>query len=127
MIKKSKGRHKHEYIEINQNILEELIEETPNKIIREFLKDILEKCTIAENLNSALIDIVACEIHKLDLGIKLPDDCEDYIFVIYEPKDGEPFMGELLLNINTDCIIEEIKFGHNYAGYLEEKFSERLE
>ena len=118
---------KHKYIEINQSILEELIEETPNKIIREFLKDVLGKCTITENLNSALIDIIACEIHKLDLGMKLPDNCEDYIFVIYEPKDGEPFMGELLLNINTDCIIEEIKFGHNYKGYLKEKFSERLE
>ena len=126
MIKTSKGRYKHKYIEINQNILEELIEETPNKVVREFLKDVLEKCTISENLNSALIDIVACEIHKLDLGMKLPDDCEDYVFVIYEPEDGEAFMAELLLNINTNCIIEEIKFGHNYAGYLEEKFSERL-
>lgn len=127
MTKTSKEKYKNKYIEINQNILKKLIEETPNKIIREFLKDVLENCTIAENLNSALIDIVACDIHKLNLGMKLPDDCEDYIFVIYKPKNGEAFMGELLLNINTDCIIEEIKFGHNYAGYLEEKFSERLE
>ena len=97
-----------ENLEINQAILQELIKETHEPTISEFLKTLLNLSDRTLELNDIIDILISINIHKLDVGDSYEKRSFTLFFSSYSEKYAEQ---EYSLNvIVTDNIITKIEF-----------------
>ena len=96
-----------ENLEINQKLLEELIKETHEPAISEFLKTLLNVSDRALELNDIIDILLSINLHKLNAGKKFKRSL-NLFFSYYNEKYAEQ---EHTLNIIvTDNVITKINF-----------------
>ena len=96
-----------ENLEINQKLLEELIKETHEPAISEFLKTLLNVSDRALELNDIIDILLSINLHKLNAGKKFKRSL-NLLFSYYNEKYAEQ---EHTLNIIvTDNVITKINF-----------------
>lgn len=107
---------------IYREVLEEIIERTPNYRIYDYLAEMLENYNKVDFLGDIVSEIFTKNIYHLDVGMKISgnfDDDELLIFM-YE-EDDEIVVAELVFDIDEDNVIRDIIVKHNYdEGYAEE-------
>lgn len=108
--------------DIYREVLEEIMERTPNYRIYDYLAEMLENYNKVDFLGEAVSEIFNNNIYQLDIGMEVSGDFDDddlFIFM-YEEDDGEIVVAELVFNIDEDNVIRNIIVKHNY----DEEYSE---
>ena len=109
--------------DIYREVLEEIMERTPNYRIYDYLAEMLENYNKVDFLGEAVSEIFKKNIYHLDVGMKISgnfDDNDLFIFM-YEEGDGEIVVAELVFDIDEDNVIQDIIVKHNYdEEYTEE-------
>lgn len=99
-------------------VLEEIMERTPNYRIYDYLVEMLENYDKVDFLGEAVSEIFNNNIYQLDIGMELPavfSDEELFIFM-YEENDDEIVVTELVFDTDENNIIQDISIIHNYNG-----------
>ena len=103
---------------IYREILEEIMERTPNYRVYDYLAEMLENYDKVNFLGEVISEIFNNNIYQLDIGMELPavfNDDELFIFV-YEEEDDEIVVTELVFETDENNVIQDIIVGHNYDG-----------
>ncbi len=101
---------------IYREILEEIMERTPNYRIYDYLAEMLENYNKVDFLGDIVSEIFKKNIYQLDIGMEVSDDFDDndlFIFM-YEEDDDEIVVAELVFDIDEDNVIRDIIVKHNY-------------
>lgn len=101
---------------IYREVLEEIMERTPNYRIYDYLVEMLENYDKVDFLSEAVSEIFNNNIYQLDIGMELPavfNDDELFIFV-YEEDDDEIVVTELVFETDENNVIQDIIVKHNY-------------
>lgn len=101
---------------IYREILEEIMERTPNYRIYDYLAEMLENYNKVDFLGENVSEIFNNNIYQLDIGMELPtvfNDDELFIFV-YEEDNDEIIVTELVFETDENNIIQDIIVRHNY-------------
>lgn len=101
---------------IYREILEEIIDRTPNYRVYDYLAEMLENYDKVDFLGEAISEIFKNNIYQLDIGMELPavfNDDELFIFV-YEEEDDEIIVTELVFDTDENNVIQDIIVRHNY-------------
>ena len=107
---------------IYREVLEEIMERTPNYRVYDYLAEMLENYNKVDFLGEAVSEIFNNNIYQLDIGMEVSGDFDDddlFIFM-YEEDDGEIVVAELVFDIDEDNVIRNIIVKHNY----DEEYSE---
>lgn len=107
---------------IYREVLEEIMERTPNYRVYDYLAEMLENYNKVDFLGEAVSEIFNNNIYQLDIGMEVSGDFDDddlFIFM-YEEDDGEIVVAELVFDIDKDNVIRNIIVKHNY----DEEYSE---
>ena len=127
MILKNKLQQAQQLEQIAKNIyrevLEEIIERTPNYRVYDYLAEMLENYDKVDFLGEAISKIFKKNIYQLDVGMKISGnfDDDDLFIFMYEEDDGEIVVAELVFDIDEDNVIQDIIVKHNYdEEYTEE-------
>ena len=108
---------------IYREVLEEIMERTPNYRIYDYLAEMLENYNKVDFLGEAVSEIFKKNIYHLDVGMKISSnfDDDDLFIFMYEEDDGEIVVAELVFDIDEDNVIQDIIVKHNYdEEYTEE-------
>ena len=108
---------------IYREVLEEIIERTPNYRVYDYLAEMLENYDKVDFLGEAISKIFKKNIYQLDVGMKISGnfDDDDLFIFMYEEDDGEIVVAELVFDIDEDNVIQDIIVKHNYdEEYTEE-------
>lgn len=108
---------------IYREVLEEIIERTPNYRVYDYLAEMLENYDKVDFLGEAISKIFKKNIYHLDVGMKISGnfDDDDLFIFMYEEDDGEIVVAELVFDIDEDNVIQNIIVKHNYdEEYTEE-------
>lgn len=103
---------------IYREILEEIMDRTPNYRIYDYLAEMLENYDKVDFLGEAVSEIFKNNIYQLDVGMELPDvfsDEKPFIFM-YEEDDDEIVVTELVFETDENNAIQDIIVKHNYDG-----------
>lgn len=103
---------------IYREILEEIMDRTPNYRIYDYLAEMLENYDKVDLLGEAVSEIFKNNIYQLDVGMELPDVFSDeklFIFM-YEEDDDEIIITELVFETDENNAIQDIIVKHNYDG-----------
>jgi len=103
---------------IYREILEEIMDRTPNYRIYDYLAEMLENYDKVDFLGEAVSEIFKNNIYQLDVGMELPDVFSDeklFIFM-YEEDDDEIVVTELVFETDENNAIQDIIVKHNYDG-----------
>lgn len=96
-----------ENLEINQAILKELIKETHEPTISQFLKTLLEVSDRTLELNDTINILLSINVHKLNIG----DSCKTGFTLFFSHYNEKYAEQEHSLNVTvTDNIITKIEF-----------------
>lgn len=107
--------------DIYREILEEIMERTPNYRIYDYLAEMLENYNKVDFLGEAVSEIFKKNIYHLDVGIEVSGNFDDDLFIfMYEENDDEIIIAELMFDIDEDNVIQDIIVKHNY----DEEYSE---
>lgn len=101
---------------IYREILEEIMERTPNYHVYDYLAEMLENYDKVDFLGEAVSEIFKNNIYQLDIGMELPgvfSDEELFIFM-YEEDDNEIVVTELAFETDENNVIQDIIVKHNY-------------
>ena len=101
---------------IYREILEEIMERTPNYRVYDYLAEMLENYDKVDFLGEAVSEIFKNNIYQLDIGMELPDvfsDEELFIFM-YEEADDEIVVTELIFETDENNVIQDIIVKHNH-------------
>ena len=101
---------------IYREILEEIMDRTPNYRVYDYLAEMLENYNKVDFLGEAVSEIFNNNIYQLDIGMELPDvfsDEELFIFM-YEEDDDEIVVTELMFETDENNVIQDIIVKHNY-------------
>lgn len=101
---------------IYREVLEEMMERTPNYRVYDYLAEMLENYDKVDFLDEIVSEIFNKNIYQLDVGMEVSDDFDDddlFIFM-YEENDDGIVIAELAFDINEDNIIQDIIVKHNY-------------
>ena len=101
---------------IYREILEEIMDRTPNYRVYDYLAEMLENYNKVDFLGEAVSEIFNNNIYQLDIGMELPDvfsDEELFIFM-YEEADDEIVVTELMFETDENNVIQDIIVKHNY-------------
>lgn len=107
---------------IYREVLEEIMERTPNYRVYDYLAEMLENYNKVDFLGEAVSEIFNNNIYQLDIGMEVSGDFDDddlFIFM-YEEDDGEIVVAEFVFDIDEDNVIRNIIVKHNY----DEEYSE---
>lgn len=102
--------------DIYREILEEILDKTPNYRVYDYLAEMLENYDKVDFLGEAVSEIFNNNIYQLDIGMELPkifNDDEVFIFV-YEEDDDEIIVTELVFETDENNVIQDIIVRHNY-------------
>ncbi len=101
---------------IYREILEEIMERTPNYRIYDYLAEMLENYDKVDFLGEVVSEIFKKNIYQLDVGMEVSGDFdEDDLFIfMYEENDDEIVIAELMFDIDEDNVIRDIILKHNY-------------
>lgn len=101
---------------IYREVLEEIMDKTPNYRVYDYLAEMLENYDKVDFLGETVSEIFKNNIYQLDIGMELPDvfsDEELFIFM-YEEADDEIVVTELMFETDENNIIQDIIVKHNY-------------
>ena len=101
---------------IYREILEEIMERTPNYRVYDYLAEMLENYDKVDFLGDIVSEIFNNNIYQLDIGMELPavfSDEELFIFM-YEENDDEIVIAELVFETDQNNVIQDIIVKHNY-------------
>ena len=108
---------------IYREVLEEIMDRTPNYRVYDYLAEMLENYDKVDFLGEAVSEIFKNNIYQLDIGMELPNvfsDEELFIFM-YEEDNEEIIIAELVFDVDEDNVIQDIIVKHNYdEEYTEE-------
>ena len=100
---------------IYREILEEIMDRTPNYRVYDYLVEMLENYDKVDFLGDIVSEIFKKNIYQLDVGMEVSGDFNDNLFIfMYEEDDDEIIVAELVFDINEDNIIQDISITHNY-------------
>ena len=109
--------------DVYREILEEIIERTPNYRVYDYLTEMLENYDKVDFLGEAVSEIFKNNIYQLDIGMELPGVFEDdeLLIFMYEEDDDEIVVTELVFETDENNVIQDIIVKHNYdEEYTEE-------
>ena len=101
---------------IYREVLEEIMERTPNYRVYDYLVEMLENYDKVDFLGEVVSEIFNKNIYQLDVGMELPkafSDEELFIFM-YEENNDEIIIAELVFDTDEDNVIQDIIVRHNY-------------
>lgn len=101
---------------IYREILEEIMDRTPNYRVYDYLAEMLENYDKVDFLGEAVSEIFNNNIYQLDIGMELPkafSDEELFIFM-YEENNDEIIITELVFETDGNNVIQDIIVKHNY-------------
>lgn len=109
--------------DIYREVLEEIMERTPNYRVYDYLAEMLENYNKVDFLGEAVSEIFKKNIYHLDVGMKISGnfDDDDLFIFMYEEDDDKIVVAELVFNIDEDNVIQDIIVKHNY----DEEYSEQ--
>ena len=101
---------------IYREILEEIIERTPNYRVYDYLAEILENYDKVDFLGEAVSEIFNKNIYQLDIGMELPGVLgnDEFFIFVYEEDDDEIVVTELVFETDENNVIQDIIVKHNY-------------
>lgn len=102
--------------DIYREVLEEIMDRTPNYRVYDYLAEMLENYDKVDFLGDIVSEIFKKNIYQLDVGMKISgnfDDNDLFIFM-YEEDDDEIVVTELVFDIDEDNVIRDIIVKHNY-------------
>lgn len=102
--------------DIYREVLEEIMDRTPNYRIYDYLAEMLENYDKVDFLGEAVSEIFKKNIYHLDVGMKISGnfDDDDLLIFMYEEDDDEIVVAELAFDIDEDNVIRDIILKHNY-------------
>lgn len=101
--------------DIYREVLEEIMDRTPNYRVYDYLAEMLENYDKVDFLGEAVSEIFKNNIYQLDIGMEISGDFDDNLFIfMYKENDDEIIVAELAFDINKDNIIQDISIIHNY-------------
>ena len=108
---------------IYREVLEEIMDRTPNYRIYDYLAEMLENYGKVDFLGEAVSEIFKKNIYHLDVGMKISGnfDDDDLFIFMYKENDDEIIVAELVFDIDEDNIIQDVIVKHNY----DEEYSEK--
>ena len=101
---------------IYREVLEEIIERTPNYRVYDYLAEMLENYNKVDFLGEAVSEIFNNNIYQLDIGMELPGVFGDdgFFIFVYEEDDNEIVVTELVFDVDENNVIQDIIVKHNY-------------
>ena len=101
---------------IYREILEEIIERTPNYRVYNYLAEMLENYDKVDFLGEAVSEIFNKNIYQLDIGMELPGVLgnDGFFIFVYEEDDDEIVVTELVFETDENNVIQDIIVKHNY-------------
>ena len=101
---------------IYREILEEIIERTPNYRVYDYLAEMLENYDKVDFLGEAVSEIFNKNIYQLDIGMELPGVLgnDGFFIFVYEENDDEIVVTELVFETDENNVIQDIIVKHNY-------------
>lgn len=101
---------------IYREILEEIIERTPNYRVYDYLAEMLENYDKVDFLGEAVSEIFNKNIYQLDIGMELPGVLgnDGFFIFVYEEDDDEIVVTELMFDVDENNVIQDIIVKHNY-------------
>lgn len=101
---------------IYREILEEIIERTPNYHVYDYLAEMLENYDNVDFLGEAVSEIFNKNIYQLDIGMELPGVLgnDGFFIFVYEEDDDEIVVTELVFETDENNVIQDIIVKHNY-------------
>lgn len=101
---------------IYREILEEIIERTPNYRVYDYLAEMLENYDKVDFLGEAVSEIFNKNIYQLDIGMELPGllGNDGFFIFVYEEDDDEIVVTELVFETDENNVIQDIIVKHNY-------------
>ena len=102
--------------EIYREVLEEIMERTPNYRVYDYLAEMLENYDKVDFLGEAVSEIFNNNIYQLDIGMEVSGDFDDndLLIFMYEENDEEIIIAELVFDVDKDNVIQDIIVKHNY-------------
>ena len=102
--------------DIYREILEEIMERTPNYRVYDYLAEMLENYDKVDFLGEAVSEIFNNNIYQLDIGMELPGVFGDdgFFIFVYEEDDDEIVVTELVFDVDENNVIQDIIVKHNY-------------
>lgn len=102
--------------EIYREVLEEIMERTPNYRVYDYLAEMLENYDKVDFLGEAVSEIFNNNIYQLDIGMEVSGDFDDndLLIFMYEENDEEIIIAELVFDVDEDNVIQDIIVKHNY-------------
>lgn len=102
--------------DIYREVLEEIMERTPNYRIYDYLAEMLENYDKVDFLGEAVSEIFNNNIYQLDIGMELPGVFGDdgFFIFVYEEDDDEIVVTELVFDVDENNVIQDIIVKHNY-------------
>jgi hypothetical protein len=103
---------------IYREVLEEIMERTPNYRVYDYLAEMLENYDKVDFLGEAVSEIFKNNIYQLDIGMELPGVFGDdgFFLFVYEEDDDEIIVTELVFETDENNAIQDIIVKHNYDG-----------
>lgn len=101
---------------IYREILEKIIERTPNYRVYDYLAEMLENYDKVDFLGEAVSEIFNKNIYQLDIGMELPGVLgnDGFFIFVYEEDDDEIVVTELVFETDENNVIQDIIVKHNY-------------
>lgn len=101
---------------IYREVLEEIMERTPNYRVYDYLAEMLENYDKVDFLGEAVSEIFKNNIYQLNIGMKFPGVFGDdgFFIFVYEENDDEIVVTELVFETDENNIIQDIIVKHNY-------------
>lgn len=108
---------------IYREVLEEIMDRTPNYRVYDYLAEMLENYDEVDFLGEAVSEIFKNNIYQLDIGMELPGVFGDdgFFLFVYEEDDDEIVVTELVFETDENNVIQNIIVKHNY----DEEYSEK--
>ena len=102
--------------DIYREILEEIMERTPNYRVYDYLAEMLENYDKVDFLGEAVSEIFNKNIYQLDVGMEVSGDFDndDLLIFMYEENDDEIVVTELVFDVDENNVIQDIIVKHNY-------------
>lgn len=100
---------------IYREILEEIMERTPNYRVYDYLVEMLENYDKVDFLGEAVSEIFKKNIYQLDIGMELQGVFgDDGFFIFVYEEDDEIVVTELVFETDENNVIQNIIVKHNY-------------
>lgn len=102
--------------DIYREVLEEIMDRTPNYRVYDYLAEMLENYDKVDFLGEAVSEIFNNNIYQLDIGMKFPGTFSDdgFFIFVYEEDDDEIVVTELVFKTDENNVIQDIIVKHNY-------------